>query len=86
LRAVGIITASQLCTRDKNRDKAQNNKRKKQAKHKTAQRINKEGRNTGMEGNAKCKTKNRKRNVTKIVEEANKRQEEVFANTRSAKG
>lgn len=53
---------------------------------KTAQRINKEGRNTGMEGNTKRKTKDRKRSVTKRVEEANKWQADVFGNTRSAKG
>jgi hypothetical protein len=86
LRAVGIITTSQLCTREKNRNKAQNNRRKEESKHKTAQSINKEGRNTGMEGNAKCKMKDRKRNVTKRVEEAKKWQKEVFANTRSTKG
>jgi hypothetical protein len=39
-----------------------------------------------MEGNTKYKTKDRKRNMTKRVEEGNKWQAEVFANTRSAKG
>jgi hypothetical protein len=39
-----------------------------------------------MEGSAKCKTKDKKRNVTKRVEESNKWQEEVLANTRNAKG
>jgi hypothetical protein len=57
-----------------------------ETKHKTAQSINKQGRNTGVEGNTKRKKKDRKRNVTKRVEEANKWQAEVFADARSAKG
>jgi hypothetical protein len=73
--------------RENNRNKAQNNRRKEKAKHKTAQSINKEGLNTGMEGNTKFKTKDRKGKLTKKrAEEANKWHGEVFANTTSAKG